>query len=323
MPDPKSMPTAVPESPAAEEQNMSCECDDFNLLKKLNDAEHHAIALYEKHFFDAFAKEQKKIAEDPENKFNKLEEFLTNKIASRGKTKCPLNDKPPSSKHFDIFWLTVLMNVPELEKLIRSTDFKALSYLTRIDLNFDNVDEAVDHRYVQLNFKFCENPYFSDKLLFIRFKVTFKAEEKEILSKYQHHQSFEIVENSGINWNEGMDLREYIAEHVEQDNFIFKRIVRDSFFDIFSISVTEAQDTQSGLTSKSTLDLVSALGPDFVYKIVPNCTSLYLRYHNALEIKSKKHGASNKFDTSSLDKALSGPLNTDALSSIDNDMTEE
>eukprot|EP00448_Togula_jolla_P010715 CAMPEP_0170605676 /NCGR_PEP_ID=MMETSP0224-20130122/20100_1 /TAXON_ID=285029 /ORGANISM="Togula jolla, Strain CCCM 725" /LENGTH=301 /DNA_ID=CAMNT_0010930695 /DNA_START=33 /DNA_END=938 /DNA_ORIENTATION=- len=129
------------------------------------------------------------------------------------------------------FWLTAMKNHPAFEDYLQEWDEPVLEYLR--DITTVNLDENDPNSGFRLEFKFVENPYFTDTTLW-------KEYHSKESSPYTQEIEPEEIKASSINWKPGKDVTvEIIRKKVKGGGAKKakaskeKEEPRESFFRIF------------------------------------------------------------------------------------------
>jgi len=96
------------------------------------------------------------------------------------------------------FWLSALSNAAELEELLHDCDAPVLEYLD--DIQSSKLDPENPKKCLRLEFTFKENPYFTNKVLFV--EATYDVEG------YKPYKEIECIEvkSSPIEWKAGCNI---------------------------------------------------------------------------------------------------------------------
>lgn len=107
-----------------------------------------------------------------------------------------LSEKNAENAGIPDFWLTVLLNHPEIKELIAESDAEALKYLKDVKISYPD-----DSFGFILTFVFGDNPYFSQNIL-TKHYVLAEQEETPFMVNYV----FDHCSGTTIEWRPGMNL---------------------------------------------------------------------------------------------------------------------
>jgi len=173
-------------------------------------------------------------------------------------------DFPQGVKGIPKFWLHVLKNANDehLMGFIEPHDEEVLAHMTDLSVSLTK-DGFV------LNFKFEENPFFTNQELTKDYTYSDGPDPNAPLT----YDGPEIISTKGctIEWKEGKDvtaLVEKIGDRCEHG--VEPKSVRcDSFFDFFSPPCVEVGDCEEGSYDKAALTMDFEVGRSIKEKIIP------------------------------------------------------